>query len=228
MLFTDWSNVIGNFAEVILMVFGGMVFYQIKIAKDDLQTRCKRESAVASVELAGKFGKELIPLINRYYAKASSQGYILKKLSLKTFCIEEIQSLTPSEKQSYNESLDYFRTHPDFYKDCIEILNWLEVFSMHFTKGVANEDTLFTAAAQTYCKFVEDSFSILCYMRNKNTVNLFENTIELYNLWFAKMELNGLSLKKNGILEELQKINGGIIKKEVDSKIMLPIGVKKE
>jgi len=30
------------------------VFWQVKIAKDDLQTRCERESASAAVDLAEK------------------------------------------------------------------------------------------------------------------------------------------------------------------------------
>jgi hypothetical protein len=90
---------------------------------------------------------------------------------------------------------------------------------MNFTKGVAHEDTLFTAAAQTYCNFVERSFAVLCFMRHEDKFMLYENTIELYNLWCDKIRLTGLSLQKQGIMEQMQKIN--------NNKKMIPIGVKK-
>ncbi len=201
------------------IIFGGLVFYQVKIAKDDLQTRCEREAAAAAVDLAEKVGKELIPLLNAYYKKANSQGYIFKHLALKNFCFEEIEGLTPAEKQSYAESINFFRTHTDFYDDCTIILNWLEVFSMNFTKGVANEDVLFTAAAQVYCNFVERSFAMLCFTRHTDEFKLYENTIELYNLWSDKIKIKGLALQQEGIKERMQKINNG--------KKIIPIGFKK-
>jgi hypothetical protein len=220
MAFKDLADIIADFSQAILVILGGLVFVQIKIAKDDLQTRCKRESTAASVELGKNFGRELIPLIEAYYEKAKAQGHTFKPAHVKDFCFEEIEHLTQEEKQIYQESLDFIRTHPDYHKDCIEILNWLEVFAMSFTKGVADESAIFTAAAQVYCTFIEKSFAILCFMRHKDQVKLFENTVELYNLWSDKIKKSGLELLQHGVLEKLQEVN--------KTKSMIPIGVRKE
>jgi hypothetical protein len=66
------------------------VFWQVKIAKDDLQTRCERESASAAVDLAEKFGKELIPLIDTYYVKSKNLNYVFKRQSLKNSLLKKL------------------------------------------------------------------------------------------------------------------------------------------
>ena len=89
---------------------------------------------------------------------------------------------------------------------------------MNFVKGVADEDVVFSAFYQTYCKFIEKNFAIFCILRHKDKYNFYENTIDLYKIWSSRAKAQGLSIQQKSIMLQLESINGG--------KKITPIGTK--
>jgi len=213
--------------QIIFIILGFMVFWQIKIAKNDLRTKCKREACAISVELAKRFAEEIIPAISKFYTKVRDAKYELKPLSLKTFQKEEIDRLGHPAKKLYDEGVAFFESNPKLRSECIKILNSFEALSMNFIKRVADEDAAFTALHQVYCHFTERAFPVLCVLRDDKNSRFYENTLSLHKIWSNKMKIRGLELQRksieeqmNGKAKEIDSINYSIDKEKIT-----PIGV---
>lgn len=198
----NFKNGFDIFSQVAFLILGSMVFWQIRIAKKDLQIRSKRESGAVSTELANRFATEIIPEISEIHLKAKSKNHELKSLPLKNFYAEEYGRLKHQDKQVYDEGINFFKANADLSKDCTMILNSFEAFAMNFIKRIADEEVVFTALAQVYCNFVEKSFPILCATREEKKLNLYENTVALYKIWSKKIDKEKEKLSKGTNINE--------------------------
>jgi hypothetical protein len=224
MSFKEYVEIVSNIAQPLLVVLGCFVFAQIKLAKDDLRTRSKREAATAAAELAERYRKEILTAQSEYYKLVRSKnfsvtGINLESLSIKDFYTEEVQDLSTEHKQYNNDLLAFFQSNRDAFNACQDVLNSLESFAINFTKGIADQEIVFTAISKSYCQFVERSFPMLCFLRHKDQFNFYENVVELYCEWSNMIKATGLTFKKNSINGELDKINTG-------KRLNAPIGTK--
>ena len=91
----------------------------------------------------------------------------------------------------------------DLRGECINILNNFEAIAINFTKGIADEQSLFTALAQPYCFFVRNNYAIICFYRKTKEDLFYTNTIDLYKVWSNRIIMKGLSLQSKGLKERL-------------------------
>ncbi len=221
MSFKDWVDVV---TQIILVILGFGVFWQIKVAKDGLRTSCAREAAAMSVKLAKEFVEETIPQINIFFEKLDLKNFSFMPLAMKDFYMEEVRAFNLMHAKQFEATIGFFKANNDLRNDCIAILNSLEAFAMNFDKGVADEEVAFTALSQVYCNYVECFSPVLCSLRDPKS-NFFTNVVSLYKLWSGKMVLKKLTLDKETIVD---KFNEQLDKVKSDVKKMTPIGVVKK
>lgn len=210
MNFKDAVEIIGNLSQLLLCGLGALVFWQIKIAKDeitiaknDLKIRCQRDARARSMELGEKFAKEIVPKVSDFQRLIDGKKFKIKLHSLKNFYLEEI---TDAEKVDYDRATTLLGENPDLYKETVDILNLFESLALNFTKGVADEEVMFTALADVYCRMVESCFAFLCSRRRKNSLNPYENIVELYQIWSNRMREKGLHLARESIMIQLSEV----------------------
>lgn len=194
------SNYLSNIFQVILVFLGGLVFFQIKQAKEDLATRCIRESRSRALDLSEKYAKEIIPKIEESNKLARSKGLEISEYSVDDFYLDEI--ISDKEKQQYEKDVKIFNDNPDLYKVSVETLNFLEALAMNFTKGIADEEIVFTALSQTYCKFIKNNTAFICLLRGRK-YNIYTNIVYLYKIWYNRIEENGFKLQEKNVKEQL-------------------------
>jgi len=178
----NWFDILGNFSQFLLVILGCFVLKQIQIAKNDLKIRCTRESVLRSVELSDMFAREIIPEISKFQRGTIDSNYKL--------------------------DIAFLNKNHELNKRCISILNSFEALSINFTKGVADESSVFTALSQVYCEFIRENSSFICFLRGKK-LNIFTNMIELYKVWSNRISANGLLLQDKRIQERLAEFNNG-------------------
>jgi len=212
----DLSVFINNILQFSLVIVGGLVFYQIKVAKDDLQTRCARESCSRSMDLSEKYAKEIIPKIDKFNANVASKKYRFISYDVPQFYEDKISE---NDRKYYNDDIKFYLSNPDVYSECVNIMNLFEALSMNFIKGVADENVVFTALSQTYCSFVKKHTSLLCKLRNRK-YNIYTNLVYLHTLWYNCIEEAGLKLQSKNVEEQLSTNS----KERIIAPV--PIGVK--
>ncbi len=192
----DFLNVLFQFFLVIL---GGLVFYQIKLAKNDLETRCIRESRSRALDLSEKYAKEILPTIDEFYASIRAKGFKYSDYKVTDFYEDEIST---DEKSQYDNDIKFYLANPDLYNKCIKALNQCEALAMNFTKGIADEEIVFTALSQTYCSFVKNNTAFICKLRDRK-YNIYTNLVFLHKLWYNRVEEKGLKLQEKNVQEQL-------------------------
>jgi len=204
----NWFDILGNFSQFLLVILGCFVLKQIQIAKNDLKIRCTRESVLRSVELSDMFAREIIPEISKFQRGTIDSNYKFANRELKDYYEEEIIKLGLEEEKKYELDIAFLNKNHELNKRCISILNSFEALSINFTKGVADESSVFTALSQVYCEFIRENSSFICFLRGKK-LNIFTNMIELYKVWSNRISANGLLLQDKRIQERLAEFNNG-------------------
>jgi hypothetical protein len=218
MSFKDWTDVAGNLSQVLLICVGGLVYWQIKIAKDDLKIRCQRDSRLLSMDLAKEFAKEIIPAINGFHLKLKTKNFTFQRVPFENFYSEEVKNLGSKEQIIFQANLDFLKSNRDLLDENITILNLFEAFAMNFMKELADEEVVFSALGGVYCMYVEESFLYLCTVRKQTGFNPFENTVSLYKIWSKKIKKHGMSQQQKSLTEQLKEID--------KEKKLIPLGTK--
>lgn len=203
LLFSDWISVASVFSQILLVIIGCFVFMQFKIAKDDLKIRCKRDALGKSVELANIFANETIPKISAFEQGVRRKEHNFAKCELKDYCMDEINSMEKGKKEICKKDLAFLRENQDLRAKCIDILNNFEALALNFTKGVADEQALFTALSQSYCYFIKRNYAVICLIRETKNDLYYVNMLELYKIWLDRIEFEGLKLQKKGVSDKL-------------------------
>ena len=202
----DWLEILGNYSQFLLVLLGGFVFYQIKIAKDDLKTRCIRESREKSVEIADIFAKEIIPKIDTFTKGVKNKNHTLTNRKLNKYYKNEISTLGQNQELLYKKDIEFLKTNPELYTECVIVLNKLEAIAINFTQGVADEKAVFSALSQVYCNFIRTNSSFLCFLRDQR-YNIFTNVLELYRIWSNRIDKEGLLLQSKSLEKQLSEFD---------------------
>jgi len=203
LLFTDWVSMAGAIFQFLFVVVGCFVFVQIKISKDVSKTMCQRDALGKSAELAFFFSNKVIPMLEDLDKKIIAKGYKFTEHEFQYFCMDEINNLDKTEQQKYKKDLAFLKSNRDIYGDCIHMFNNFEYIALNFAQGVADEQSVFTALSQVYCRFVRKQCAALSSLRSTKDDLFYQNTLDLYKTWSNRIKLKGLRLLKKGVNEKL-------------------------
>ncbi|QKX05355.1 hypothetical protein HN014_10655 [Aquimarina sp. TRL1] len=172
-------------------------------AKDEFTISSKRYSAHEAAKLCEKFTDITFRKINEF----ERNNVELVKQYPKV--LEPIKSWDSSSKiivanpKETIESVDkIFNANSEFF---LNILNEFEVFAMHFTKQIADEDIAFQTVGKTFLDYVENFHPIILIINSGQKGTAFRNIRELYGMWQNKTKRQTLTQLSEKVKEELEK-----------------------
>lgn len=169
---------------------------QIDSITEDMRTRNQRAAVEKSMEYLDLFATSLLPKINNFYGKIEKEEF------------EKIPDWVPKD---HDYKIDVLNLDSDLqlkvlpilnerYKYGIsDILNKIEFFSAGVIHGLADEDVLYAPISDTFREIIEREMICICHFRHNNAP--FENTIKLYEKWYARANIKSNILN----LEETQR-----------------------
>lgn len=177
-------------SNCILAILGLLVLVQLWLgkkqlaqAKEHVIISSKREAATIAAEQVRHYIIDIIPLVNEVSDLKKKGKYPLYKEPITAFFLS---SLSPQWLKSYAEYLEI----PDVLdgKD-LKLINMLEGFSMYFIQGIADEAIAYTSLGKEFCNDVEDNYTLISFMRDKdNPSNHYNHIVQLYELWKKRLE----------------------------------------
>ena len=190
----------------LLVIVSGFGLYNLKIAKDDLMVRCKREAASLAAAQCLRFSNEIIPLINAFDKELKNNVFLEYKGIVRKFHFDAVKS--DLDSTTIAKAVDFIRTS----ENLANTLNALESFAVYFTEGVADEAIAFSSVGSTFCFTVKRYYVILCFLRNKPGSNHYEDLVKLYEIWSSRMKRHDLENRAKQIEVELTSLKPGQIK----------------
>lgn len=172
-------------------------------AKNEFKTSSKRYAVHEAAKLCEKFTDQTFRKINDFERqnKELVKGY--------PKVIEPIESWDHSSKivvanpKETIESIDkIFTENSEFF---LNIVNEFEVFAMHFTKQIADEDIAYQTVGKTFLDYVENYHPIILIMNKAQNGTAFRNIRELYAMWQNKTKRQTLTQLSEKVKEELEK-----------------------
>ncbi len=219
-------NILSAIAESIIAVCAVVALWQIKIAKEDIRTRSKREAVSLAINQVEYFRSEVIKNFNQIIIEfgnlsPTKESHLFNsKLNLEDFTLEEI-----NKNKHVDKFINKFKyiSSIDFFNRLLDIANEIEYFSLAFTSKAADENVAFNPTADIFCQFIEEHYEIYCNFRKEGNYRSYASTISLYKIWKSRIMKNRLDFKKevysNELREDLNKIN------KENLKSILPLGI---
>ena len=202
------SAVVMAIAACIALTQVFMLKTQLKIAKDDILIRSRREAVALAADRCEKFS---LTVENLKPAFLGLLGPVTKY---------PIWNL--SNVRVHDASIGDVEGASRWVKDicgtpkmghALHILNTLEAFAIYFQSGAADEKTAFPVTSAIFCGYVECLFPLFVKLR-KGTENVhsgqFQNIVGLYERWAAR---------RKTIAHDEQTVG-------IDQRIVVPIGTE--
>ena len=83
----------------------------------------------------------------------------------------------------------------------------MESFATYFTKGVADEEIVFSSVGRSYCFTVENYFFEISDCRNLKEQQSFQNLIDQYKMWKDRLNKIQLTKEQQELRAKLDEIN---------------------
>jgi hypothetical protein len=199
----------------ILAIFGFLIFYQIRLAKrsievsekqikqgqEHLKTNSLRDAATISAERVNFFICTILPLGNKLFDEKMALKFPEFKGEIKDFKSSELSEWDIDFQKSF---LTQLVKNSEVIG--LNLINYLEGFSVYFTKGIADEEIAFSSVGGYFCSYVEIYYPLIAFQRDENKANEpYCNIIELYRLWksrLAKFESDVDILQREKLIEK--------------------------
>jgi len=213
-------NIITAIAESIIAICAIVALWQIKIAKEDIRIRSKREAITLAINQVEYCRSEIVSSYDQVNSIVLDMPKEIKDLRLyssreflEDFTLEELQKNKKIDRMI--TKISYLKKNNLFDK-IISLANKFEYFSLAFIAKAADEEVAFNPIADILCDFVEEHYEIYCYNRREGNYRSYTNTIQLYKIWKARILMKKIDFKKetysNEIREDLNKIKKGNLK----------------
>lgn len=186
-----------NISQILLVIGLYFAWKQLSVGIKDIQLRSRREAGMISIQEADKFANEIIPAFDEINRKFGGLQRAPNKLD--QFLPSEIHAVN---QQKYKDRLS--QMSGDLENNICALANKIESIATAFMKGIADEEVVFEAVAPVYCEMIEDIYFFYChYRRRENEINLYQNTINLYGIWSARIEKTGLEINRKTLEKKL-------------------------
>jgi hypothetical protein len=192
-----------------LLAIAGVI--QLLQAKRTLVISSQRDAANLAASQLKDYCERIIPTMNKYDLAMRKEKIKDVDIKIGEFNQEYlIKNLGESKfKEIRIERLKFLTLQ-------LNAINSLEAFSTYFIRGIADEQIAYSSVGRNFCFSVENYFFEIADCRNEND-NSFQNIIELYKLWRARLDKEKLTKEQEQILRKLNNINDETIN---------PIGTK--
>ncbi len=182
----DVLEVLYFVAGIVIACAAVAALWQIKVAKDDIRTRSRREATELAAKQCGVLSEKLIPA-----ATALRKQLEAKNLAVK-FALNDARFVPGSlaAKPEVTEAWLGQMTTAMLIAPVIKHLNDLEAFAMYFASGAADEELAYTVAAATFCFEIESYAPVLIRLKALGPPRgsgQFANVCTLYKLWSERL-----------------------------------------
>jgi hypothetical protein len=159
----------------------------LNIAKNDIQTRSRREAASLAALQHDRFVERVMPLYENLL-EAMNENKIPRLAYPPEGAVanfDENQLQTPQAQEWLNNA-------KPLLDNAVTYLNALDAVAVYFMNGIADEELAFPAMGRPFCRQVERVQLILAYHQSI-APHSYDAIISLYNIW--KERVNKLHLE---------------------------------
>lgn len=203
-----WALVEGaaGVATVVLTVVLAIIAWKglrsIALAQKDMMLRATREARACAVARCHDFADQIIPANAKILT-----SFAQHKIPVFVKDANEVVFDVDKESRNVRAAQAWIRLVPnDLFGHCIALLNRLEGWSMHFTKGLGDADSAFGPCAPAYCSMVMQLYPVLVVTRTKDSAGKYPNIVELFSSWYGAREDAAKRVKRAQLLEQLEKL----------------------
>ncbi|MCM4170960.1 hypothetical protein DHD32_05685 [Arenibacter sp. TNZ] len=207
--------IVKNILEIIYLISAPVLVYlayrglrqideaknQVLATKESRIINAKRESYKIAADKCEYYLTTIIPLIN-----------ILDR-AIRENNIEYFEKSTVTMTKNGMVTKQIFKDEDERFKildlPTLDVYNRLEGFSIFFVSGVADEKVGFLTIGNTFCYSVK---IYLPHLLRLSGQKYFNNVLELYSIWYNRLEKERLETEKSNIDKALNENNEIIIK----------------
>ncbi len=219
-IFDQSKSLIENLSylsSTIIGILSLIIIWQLIVAVKSLKTakntleQAKKEFIISSkrfaiheaVKLCEKFTDQTFRKINEFERNNMELVKQYPKVLKPIESWDNSSKIIVANQQETIDSVDnIFTPNSEFF---LNIVNEFEVFAMHFTKQIADEDIAFQTVGKTFLDYVENYHPIILIMNLAQKGTAFRNIRELYAIWQNKTKRQTLTQLSEKVKEELEK-----------------------
>jgi hypothetical protein len=180
-----FSDTVIHISPAIVAIAAIIALFQLRIAKNDIRTRSKREAVCLAAQKCETFAKEILGMYQTVFV-GNQAATPLKKWDLADTNFSSESLAKPSEGKQWNDIL----RKQGFYVAGIDFLNRLEGFAMYFINGAADEAVAYPVVGSVFCIMVQQFSPLLIELRSNmvesTTSGPYQNTVGLYDMWSSR------------------------------------------
>lgn len=173
-------------AIVSILVLGAAIWglTSLRLTRIDMRNRALREARQSAIDRARDMVEKLIPM-SVPVTKALSElklPPIVAKAADVSFNTDAEQAILPEAKKWVAR----LASNPQYYTACIDMLNEMEAWAMHFTQGLADPDLVARNCAPLFNWKVIQLYPLIVKIRADENAGDFPNIVELFEDWFGE------------------------------------------
>ena len=172
----------------------------ITVAQEDIRVRSQREAVALAAERCERFADTVIPRVVTNFKAIQATGVRLQRWSVDGVGFDDPAYLQRPDVRAW---LDSIEKAPACVGNMSAVLNDCEAFAVYFARGAAEEEVAYPVVGAVFCEWIEILAPHLVAMRTKKvngiTSGSFQNTITIFELWFARTKRKALELEANKI-----------------------------
>ncbi len=185
----------------VIAILGIVGILQLKMTKRAIFISSKREAASLSANQIEIYNNQIIPLQNILFNQEVKEKIERVDMIIGEFHIEAIK-----EKLGEKKTRKHVIERLQLVSPILSVINAMEAFSTYFVKGVADEEIAYSSVGRTFCESVEDYYFDIATCIDKGEENRFQNIIELYKIWSARLKKEKLAKDKEAIIKKMNEI----------------------
>ena len=176
-----------------LAIVGAIGLRQIFLLKYGIRTRNLRAANKEAIALIDRYSGKYVPIYNDHYAQ------------LKKDHVPEFDGEVGDFSLTRKSDLERARNRLVQGEHWLDVLNELEVIAAGINSRLANEELAFSAFGKSFCKTVERSYDVICIIRSAAIIKYYNNIVDLYRRWGARIKRLELERKKAQVDDQLRK-----------------------
>ncbi|USH01083.1 hypothetical protein K6Q96_09025 [Grimontia kaedaensis] len=194
-----------QYLEILYFISGPLTLIGVAIAliqlylfKRDLNTKYRRESMQLTLEMFHPKSLRLSELSRKMDDAFELEEIEIPNIEVKEFLYESIQNEPWTKKfqdsiEAYNASIDY--------------LCEVDHIAQVVLSGLADEEFAFKCQGSYFVEVVNEAKPMILAIRNSDNSEVFRDTIDLYNLWNAKVKKQKLLAEHKYRERELESLS---------------------
>jgi hypothetical protein len=186
-----WSVIEGVAAVAVVSLTIGLGFIawyglkSVRLFRDDMVTRSKRESIAIAVAQAERFSV----MIRERHLRIQEALHAAKLPQFTQKMASGVAVFDPDVM--YKDAKHWWDQVPSpTQNEIIYFLNDVEAWAMNFTKSLGETEVVLSPCAPTFCSIIMQYSPWIVVVRKEQYAGYYPNIIELFNSWRAELDAN--------------------------------------